>query len=160
RYKVRAIRNQDTANKIDHVESTIMVYVVKVDASTAYDTAGWQKKKGEQNPFPEAAVNEIAVSDILAVVKINRKHFWSGMLEFYDFKVEEITLLPSEEILKKTYGENFPEELKKKLDSLEGEAKPKWGKALSQYEKAKIPQTFPTRATASKIRCNKCNKEY
>jgi hypothetical protein len=160
--KVRAVRANDV---VDHLETEICVYVVRVDNAMAFNTEKWQNDTGGANPFPEAAVKEINVNAILAEMKIKRKHFWDqppsggGSLTFYDFDVISTRVLPSEEDQIAAYGPDFPDQLKAKLQSLEREAKNGWAQALQRYRnKDVVFRAGPTGGGLSK--CPHCNKEF
>lgn len=157
RFKVRAVRLTGSS-VIDHLESEIRVFVLRTDDTKAFSTQKWQKKVGVTNPFPEAAVNALPVKNILAEIEVTRKHFFdNGDLTFYDFDFKSIKLLPSEEMQKLEFGEEFPTQLQLKLKMLEKTARNTWLAARQRYEKVKSQASAPQGA-AGLVLCTKCNK--
>ncbi len=138
-FKAKAVRNKDGV--VDHLQTEICVYVVRVDDVLAFNTEKWQRDTGGKNPFPEAAVDKININAVLAELKLRRKHFWDetpdgkGSLAFYDFDVIAARLLPSKDDQQATYGPNFPGQLEARLKGLCAEARHNWAAARSRYER-------------------------
>ncbi len=159
--KVRAVRKNGV---VDHVETEICVYVVRVDNVHAFNTEKWQRETGGKNPFPEAAVDRINVNAILGELKLRRKHFWDqpptggGSLAFYDFDVISTRILPSEDDQKVSYGPTFPDQLKTRLRGLCTEARHNWRSALTRYEnKDKVVRSAATGGTKA---CPYCKQMF
>jgi len=159
--KVRAVRRNAV---VDHLETEICVYVVRVDDTQAFNTEKWQRETGGKNPFPEAAVDKINVNAILAEMKIRRNHFWDqpptggGSLAFYGFDVISTRILPSEDDQKATYGPTFPDQLRLRLTGLFSEAKHNWRSALTRYENK--DKVFRAGATGGTKPCPYCSQQF
>jgi hypothetical protein len=157
RYAVRTV-HKTSGGPIDHLESEVRIFVLRMGSASAFSTQAWQKKVGVPNPFPEAAVNEVSADDILAEVEVTRRHYFDGRaLTFYDFEISQTRILDREGLAAR-YGRHFPSALEQRIQSLKGAAKNTWSSAKAQYVKYNTPKTPGT--GPKKDRCPKCDKSY
>jgi hypothetical protein len=93
----------------------------------------WQQSVGVANPFPEAAVDQVALEDVIAEIEVTRKHWFDGRsLTLYDFAFRSTRMLPSREALALSRGHLFPGVLEGCLARLEREARSHWADARTQ----------------------------
>jgi hypothetical protein len=137
RFKVRAVKGAN--GLVEQLEHDGRLFVVRLDGSQAFSTEQWQRDIGGKNPCPERAVNAIPLENILAEVSYTRLFFdENGQLTFYDFRVNDIRLLPNEDVLKSRFGDGFPNQFRLKMNQLIGEAKNNLRDAKLNFEKAKL----------------------
>jgi hypothetical protein len=161
KWKVRTVWLKP--NVIDHIEHELRIYVVRVDHSSGFSTQGWQRKLNGDNPFPEIAVNQVRLNDILAEIVLTRRYFHPGdagsPFELYDLKFQTIRLLPSDLVLSMRFGDQFPAILRAKLSGLEQAAKVFRSQSYHTYENAKRNDFTPLVAkVAHTTACRYCGK--
>jgi hypothetical protein len=160
KWKVRTVPSTSGNGALDHIEHELRIYVVRMDLSRGFDTSAWQKKMGEGNPFPEVAVDQVTISNILAEIVLTRRYYHPGKVgydfEMYDLEFKSVRLLPSETILKIRFGDPFPAMLMQRINALEREAKAYRSDAKRNYEKSK--QAAAPVVVAKKGNCKYCGK--
>lgn len=162
KWKVRAV--PATPGAIDHLEHELRIYVVRLDLSRGFGTQAWQQKLGGDNPFPEIAVDQVRVPDILAEIVLTRRYFHSGQkgddFELYDLEFKSMRLLPNEMVLKIRFGDQFPTILAERLRGLERSAKNYRSDSRRMYEKLKLAAAAPVKSGARRGNCSFCGKPF
>jgi hypothetical protein len=160
KWQVRAV--PPTPGAIDHIEHELRIYVVRLDQSRGFGTQDWQKKMGGDNPFPEIAVDQVSISNILAEIVLTRRYFHNNQpgyeFELYDVEFKSTRLLPSEQILKLRFGDQFPLLLAERLRGLERSAKAYRAAAKQKYERSKLAASAPVASGARKGNCQFCGQ--
>lgn len=137
RFKVRAVKG--SKGQVEQLEHDGRLFIVRLDGSRAFSTEQWQRDVGVTNPCPERAVDSVPLDNILAELSYTRLFFDENKhVTFYDFRVNELRLLPSEQVLKTRFGDGFPAQLRSRVNELVGEAKNNLRDAKLSFEKAKL----------------------
>ncbi|TWS97321.1 hypothetical protein [Reyranella sp. CPCC 100927] len=158
--KIRVVEG-GSPRKIDHLENEIRVYIVRVDNTVAFNTEAWQKRLHVSNPFPEAAVAQIPIEDILAEIEVTRKYFFdadasgAGAVTLYDVDFKTTRVLPSRSAQTAIYGSHFPIQLEALMQGLQQSARQAFAGARTRYLDQNKPR-LPSKSIGETWTCPTC----